>query len=321
MSHENPYELGVVNKGENIQGERIALIKEGSCITADNLFEIFGQDKPIVACDFYVDGIEFSGKQKTHGLDYKNIINIDHHAPIEAMERQISSATLAIDYVNNSGVQEDCHVVVNHTDCDSVLSSSIVRGVLPPEKIFSDAAIAADHTGEPNDIADLLQSLGIKRDIDFSLRNLDLLLRGERLEPEAEKLFIKRQKDRQRAREFVEGGAFNFVGKVAYANSETNFDGAFLPALLKDSFVIILGSPFRDISGDRVEGVLRIAIRLGQNVPKGLTLHSLGIKDLGLGFGGRWNAGNNKRSGGTRFTIEQCAQMIAKAIDLFIAHS
>lgn len=52
-------------------------------------------------------------------------------------------------YVKEEGIASpaDC-VVINHTDCDSVLSSAIIRGILPPEKRFGDAAIAADHTGE-----------------------------------------------------------------------------------------------------------------------------------------------------------------------------
>ena len=231
------------------------------------------------------------------------------------MERPISSATLAIEYVQKFGAQKESAVVVNHTDYDSALSSSIIRGTLPPDKKFSDAAIAADHTGEPNEIADLLQALDSRRDLDFSLHNLNLLLDGKEIDEEAKLLLQKRLSDRERAQEFVESGAFEFLGQVAYAEAEVKFDGAFLPALLPDSMVILLGTPFKNKEGNLIDGLHEVKVRLGKNAPKGLTLHSLGLKDTDIHFGGRWNAGSNKRSGGTKLTVKECAKIVAHLLE------
>lgn len=314
MSFENPNDQIQAEKKETIQAENIILLPEGSKISLEEIAEQFGQEQKVIVCDFYIDDIESRGEEESYGLNYHNITNIDHHAPIKAMERPISSATLAIEYVKEFGVQKESAVVVNHTDCDSTLTSSIIRGTLPPEERFSLAAISADHTGEPNEIADLLQALTDKRDLDFSLRNLNLLLEGGEIEEEAKVLLEKRLTDRQRAKELVLSGAFQYIGPVAYSETTEKFDGAFLPDLLPDSQVILLASPFKSKEGEVVPKRLEVKIRLGKNVPEGMTLHSLGLKDTEIHFGGRWNAGSNKRSKGTDLKIEECAQIVAEKI-------
>ncbi len=297
------------------QAENITLLPESSHVSIEEIVERFGNKQKVIVCDFYLDDIESRGEEEKYGLNYHSITNIDHHAPIAAMERPVSSAVLAIEHVNQFGSQKEATVVVNHTDCDSTLSSSIIRGTLPPEKKFADAAIAADHTGEPNDIADLLQSLDTLRDLDFSLRNLNLLLNGEEIEDEAKELLKKRLADRERAKSIVESGAFNFLGEVAYAETDAKFDSAFLSSLLPDSSVIMVSSPFKDKSGNIIPGLYEVAIRLGINPPKGMTLQTLGLKNTDIRVDGRWNAGRNKRNGGTHLTAKECAEIIQKKID------
>ncbi len=299
-----------LERKELLQAENITLLPEASHISLEEISERFGKDKKVIVCDLYLDQIESRGNEDQYGLVYENITNIDHHAPITAMERPISSATLAIKYVEQFGAQKDAIVVVNHTDCDSTLSSSIIRGTLAAEQRFSDAAIAADHTGEPNAIADLLQALDSKRNLDFSLRNLNLLLNGQELEEEAQALLNKRLGDRDRAKAFVESGAFETLGHVAYAEATAKFDGAFLPSLLPEAWVIVLGSPLKDKEGNIVPEVNEIKIRLGKSAPEGMTLQSLGLKDTDIKFGGRWNAGSNKRGGGTNLSVKECAETI-----------
>jgi hypothetical protein len=85
--------------------------------------------------------------------------------------------TLAIQHVTNVGVPT-CAVVINHTDCDSVLSSGTASGHLEPLKEYGVAAIAADHTGEENDIADLLQALDERRDLCLAFTSLDRIMEG-----------------------------------------------------------------------------------------------------------------------------------------------
>jgi len=88
------------------------------------------------------------------------LLCVDHHAPVPSMARRVSSANLALRYVRQCGVlPSEAVVLISHTDCDSVLAAGILRGILPPLDAFGEAVMAADHTGAPNDISDLLQSV------------------------------------------------------------------------------------------------------------------------------------------------------------------
>lgn len=112
----------------------------------------------VVACDFYLVGAE-SGGEVPGGYEIGTILNVDHHAPTTRMMRYVSSTNLAIDHVIAAGpTQENSLVLVSHTDCDSVLSSCIMAGELEPDARFGEAAIAADRSGDMNEIADVLQS-------------------------------------------------------------------------------------------------------------------------------------------------------------------
>ncbi len=294
----------------------LTLLPESSKVTLEQIKEQFGTDKQVIVCDFYINDIEKmeESRRDSYGLAIDNVINIDHHAPISSMERKISSATLAIEFVKEKGILPDAEIVINHTDCDSVLSSSIIRGVIPPEEIFSEAAIAADHTGEPNAIADLLQSLQTKRSVEYSLEQLQQLLLNAPLNPEAQLLLEKHLQDRDRAKEMVENGMFTVLGKVAYAETDIKFDGSFLPALLPESWVIILSSPYKK-DGVTVPNQYEAKIRLGKKVPEGFTLQQLGLGETDIRWGGRWNAGSNKRAGGSSLTAEQCAKIIAEKLE------
>jgi hypothetical protein len=317
MTFEKPNDHMPTENKETIQAERITLLPESSHISIEKIIEHFGEDQKVIVCDFYLDNIESRGEEKPYGLQFNNIINIDHHAPIRAMERPVSSSTLAIDYVKEFGTQKESTIVVNHTDCDSTLSSSIIRGALPPDQKFSNAAIAADHTGESNQIADLLQALDARRDLDFSLRNLSLLLNGQKIEEEAAKLLEKRLNDRERAQSFVDSGAFKFLGPIAYAETDTNFDGAFLPSLLPESSVILLGTPIKDKEDKSTEDLNEVKVRLGNNGPKGLTLASLHLGETDIHCFGRWNAMSNRRFGGTKLSIEECAKIVADSLSIY----
>ena len=264
----------------------------------------------IIACDFYLQGIE-DGEDNNYGfvdLD-RDIVNIDHHSPVLKMAKQISSTNLALEYVKENGaVGSNAHVLISHTDCDSVLSSSIVRGILLPEDRFGVAAISADHTGEKNEIADLLQALGDKRDLSFSLRNLEKLLAGEQIDEEALKLLEKRYEDREKAREIVENGNFEKIGSVYFTSVQEKIDGGLLPAVLPNASVIVIGSPMKNDPS-----LWENKVRLGMNCPDGLTLDMLELPN----FGGRWNAGSTKRKGGTKFSPREYAELINNKIEGF----
>jgi hypothetical protein len=151
-----------------------------------------------------VSGAEH-GQEVAGGFLLGDVLNIDHHAPSPRMDRPVSSATLAIAHLRAAGLPHGT-IVLNHTDCDSILSAGIASGRLAPEDRFSEAAIAADHTGADNEIADLLQALDGRRDLRLSFRSLDRLLRGESLEKTAEDGLAERRRKRRAAADVVRRG-------------------------------------------------------------------------------------------------------------------
>jgi len=286
---------------EKLRERPITLLGEFSEITAEELEARFPDGRPIIACDFGVIGAE-SGEEIPGGYRHGRILSIDHHIPNERMARRISSTTLAIEQARSlEGFPKDSNVVIHHTDCDSILSSLIARGFLPPEDRFNDAAIAADHTGEENEISDLLGSLMQRRDLEFSLRNLEALLRGTPLAPGAVKALEQRKREREEAADLVSSEALHSTGSVYYVWTKSRPDVALFPALLPDAAVVIVGSPMNKDSGKSV-----IKIRLGMKAPDGFMLNTLDLPD----FGGRWNAGNTKRHGGTAIPIEEYADLV-----------
>ena len=284
----------------------VELLPEKSTYSVQEL-ETIWPGQSIVVCDFWVEnihqGTEIRGEKGTPcGYAQGKVINIDHHAPVDGMSRQISSAPLAIEYVQKHGhVPQDVPVVIHHTDCDSVLSSAIMRGILPPDQRFCDAAIATDHTGAENGIGDLLQALEKERDLVFSFSNLQKLLMGRPVDERAATMLRERQEDRQRATAIVQQGGFHRIGDVAYTSVDKKFDAGFLPALLPDAMVIVMGSPLEEGSN-----LWAIKVRLGQKAPAGLRLNGLHLDK----FGGRWNAGNTKRAGGCTHNPEEYARMV-----------
>ena len=254
-------------------------------------------DKKVIVCDFGFDEIT-QGEELPFGFQKGNILNIDHHAHTPRMEKFISSTNLAIEYVNLNGTEasKDDIVLINHCDTDSVLSSSIIRGLLQPEERFGRSAIAADHTGEADPIADLLQSIQEEKDLEFSFRNLSLLLLDRELEPRAQELLSSRLAEREACREIVESGKIRLLndGKLAYAVLDHELsESAFLPALLPSSMLIVMFMPYdKDESG---KDIWRVRMRAGSNIPPGFSIKKLGLNEVDPNFGGRWNSGANTR--------------------------
>ena len=264
----------------------------------------------LAVADCYVEGVEAWtpvdwGWRAT--VDSRTAFNVDHHADDERFFRQVSSGNLAIRYVAAEGpLPADARVIINHTDCDSVISASILAGLLPPDAVFGDAVIAADHTGAPNAIADLLQALDPLRDFVYSLASLRSLMRGELLDGRAAELLADRHAERARAQELVASGAFQAVGRVAVAKLTRGqkVAGEFLPSLLPEAAAIVSASPMEN-------GRWETKVRLGSAARVGETLYSLGVRTFEPSFRGRWNAGSTKRSGGSTVEPELLAEYLA----------
>ena len=245
----------------------------------------------LYACDFAVDGVE-DFAPRPWGYERGRIINIDHHADTPAMRRRVSSTNLALLRVAAHGIAgADETVVINHTDCDSVLSAALLCGDLEPSNELGVAAIAADHTGDENAIADLLQALDKRRDYAYSLDNLRRLLAGQPLDADAQTELAKRAAQRHSAAELVAAGGFNQREGVAYAVTAQPIFGELLPPLLPDARLILLFSPRADDAGK-----WNCKARIGNAAPADTPFSRL-LKAVDAGYGGRWNAGSNTRAG------------------------
>ncbi len=304
-------------KGIQAEMEGIYLVPVSKNVETEVMRALFPNRK-IVVCDAYVADIEKIGRSIAGGfaLD-EDIINIDHHAPAVEMERPISSTPLAIEYMQAFGsISKDAVVVINHMDADSMLSSAVMRGLIEPEERFGEAAIAADHTGADNELADLLQGCGQARDLEFSYRNLKLWLAGQPIETKAQELLDKQRLQRAEAKKLVDEGKFTVTESgLAWIYVEDKIDGAFSPALLPEAKVILQFSP---IDGGARH---RVGHRLGLAAPAGMTLHKLGVDTFDKAFGGRWNAGNNSRAGGTEIAMEAYVAEVDKRFGVLRANS
>ena len=266
---------------------------------------------PIVVCDLYVSGIEREGTEQSYGYEWGGIINIDHHAPTPKMAAHISSGILAAAWVKARGPAPlSVPVVINHVDCDSVLSALIVRGVIPPHPIFAEAVIAADHTGQVNPIADLLQALEDARSLSYSADALSRLLQGLPQEQKTIALLAKRSRERELAVAAVESKQYQEIGGVVLIESPERLSGEVLVPLFPKAVVIISSSPHsRDLNGRQL---WRTKMRLGLGAPPGLTLNEFNPAGFDPAFGGRWNAGSTGRAGGTRKTPLEYARHFAR---------
>jgi hypothetical protein len=259
----------------------------------------------VTACDFYVLGAE-AGEDVPGGYRLGPVLNVDHHAPTPRMSRLVSSTNLAIDCVTEA--RPSAPIVINHTDCDSVLSAGIVAGRLDPDPEYGTAALAADHTGEEHAVADLLQSLDHLRDLDLSFDSLRRRLAGTSIAPPAEDALRRRRRKREAAAHAVAGSLITIADGLAFGVLEQPIDSEFFPVLVPEAALILLASRrSRDAPW-------AMKLRLGMAAPKGLTLHSLRLHELDTAYGGRWNAGSNARGGGTRMPPEQYAEAVVKRL-------
>ena len=253
----------------------------------------------IYACDFYVTGAEH-GVPEAGGFRIGRILNVDHHAPHPRMEQPITSTGLAYEHLIAGGSADSAScVIIHHTDCDSILSSAMLLGQLPADPELVGASVAADHTGDENEIADLLQALDEGRRGDRtaeqylqSLRAVEDLRAGRPLGDVATEALARRRNRRDLALELRD--RFDLRDGVAFAVSDHSIDSAFFPALVPEAAIIMVACP-------NVADPARwtIKLRLGESASRGVTLHSLGITEWDPLFGGRWNAGSNGRGGGT----------------------
>jgi hypothetical protein len=234
------------------------------------------------------------------------------------MARQVSSTNLAIDWraanvdtpAESLEARGQSVVVINHTDCDSILSSGIVSGRLDPLPEYGRAALAADHTGEENEIADTLQALEPWRDVELSFATLRAVETGEPLPELAREALGRWRHKRACAAHYVAQGTVASDGLVAFGILDREVDGIFFPPLLPDAVLVLLAVPRLP----NADGPWTMKLRLGTRAPEGFTLHDLHMTDFDPAYGGRWNAGSNARAGGTTIPPARYAEQVRQRL-------
>lgn len=286
------------------------LFPTASKVTEKDIRTLVPEGK-VFACDFYVQGFE-DGHIKDSGICKNDIFNIDHHADVPSMRQMISSGTLAIRHIKAHGLDTTAPIFINHTDADSMISSLIMSGVLPPdEALFGAAVIAADHTGEQNSIADLLQALDSKRDYRLSAESLFSLLAGEPLKEEVYDVLSTRYATRTQAYELALGNAHRMnLEHLAIVETDQKIAGEMFTQIFRDHLALLL----IETMGDKTVCKVRLT---GRGMEHSLNLHDLKLHEVLPGWGGRWNAGSNSRAGGCDLSFN--AQEIAQAIDSRLA--
>ena len=111
----------------------------------------------------------------------------------------------------------------------------------------------------------------------------------------------------------VAGGKVAMQGNVAVGALEDAIDGGFFAPLLPDAVIIMLASPLSENTE-----LLEVKLRLGRAAPAGLSLHELNIRGFDPAYGGRWNAGSNKREGGTSLTLANYVESLRASLEAWM---
>ena len=271
----------------------------------------------ILACDFYIADAELGAPVPGGYRLGERVLNIDHHAPTARMSRVISATNLALDWraaganvrAESRQAAEEAFVVINHTDCDSILSSGIASCRLDARPEYGRAALAADHTGEENAIADALQALEPWRDAELSFVTLQAVETGVALPEQAREALARWRHKRDCAAHYVAHGTVTSDGLMAFGILDGEIDGIFFPPLLPDAVLILLAVPKPNEIGCWV-----MKLRLGARAPEGFTIHDLHMTDFDRAYGGRWNAGSNARAGGTTIPPARYAEEVRRRL-------
>lgn len=244
---------------------------------------------------------------ETWGFSTGSVNIVDHHADDERFYGPVSSAPLAVNLVKAKGPQN--LVAINHVDCDSVLSSGILTGLLPPDPDLAHHAVVADHYGNEDHVADLLQSLEPLKDVPFSFASLDELLNSRPLSDLAQKQVDRRRSQRDVARRAAQTHRQD-LGRLAVFHLNAKVESELLAAEVDGAWVVAIAFP-RNADPTRTE----VKLRLTPSAPKGLTLFAIDAKDIVPNFGGRWNAGSSGRGGGMSEPADPILQRLSQRID------
>lgn len=252
-----------------------------------------------------------------------NLINLDHHSDHIQFEAAVSTAIQCNIFNQSRNRQNKSNelAILSHTDCDSILSLVALSNPnlhFQFKIAFAHAVISADHMGNENLIADVLQSIEKLRDVNQSVEVLKSLLSGKSisdLPTDIQERYAVRKGQREIAQAMVQEGLFSHAGSgVYFVESEKSIPTEIFPQYFNqagiNAKVILIGSKSPDYVGK-----YKIAVRAGLALPSEVSL--LKISDeLSLrkfGFGGRNRAGNTGRNlaKADNISIEDFAKLVS----------
>ncbi len=292
--------------------------------TIDSLFDLLKEsgNKRMIILDQKVKDIENLGTRAPYGYDISrdglNITVIDHHVSDPELSA-LSTGVLVLRYLHDHfTADKDTMVCITHKDCDSLLSSLMITGALPPLDIYGEAVMAADHTGQADAIADLLQAIEegpksgeilAKERLAFSIRELGALLSGNKLSEDSQRFYD----DRVSAREVWKGRLKDFVqlenGTFYYIFNEKVLSDPcpeFVSVLLPEAKLILV---FHNDTSNHDFLQLRVLRGIAGEDKFRVDDPNLIFPEV-AGFGGRSDAGSNRRGGVSIVNPVQVAEKI-----------
>lgn len=277
--------------------------------------ELESPNQPVFVLDFALSDVatatplEVDGELLGFYWPDSNVYNIDHHAPDPRMARAISSTPLVAELVRRNLLPKELLIMIHHYDADSILAAAIATGLIPADDRFVDAAIAADHTGVPNEIADTLTALESLRDPAYSLDILQKLVNGTPLPTEVVAARTRRETQRNEIHEWALAGNLTrspegiYFAETALPGIRTEFLTVIPELTDAVAFVVSYVKP----TGRAVK------IRLGQaGIAQGIQLNHPRLKLPN--FGGRWNAGGTDRQGPVDVPVIEYVEILAEYI-------
>ena len=140
------------------------------------------------------------------------------------------------------------------------------------------------------------------------MRNLQLLLNGDKLDERAMQLQRKRLEERESIQTYITQGHIEKIGEVHLLVTSKKIDAGLVPSFLPETKIIMVATPYLEV------GRWQVALRLGLARPDNFTLNHIAITEFDPAYNGRWNAGSNRRGGGTLLSPHAYAQVLSSKL-------
>lgn len=330
----------------NPDPHQYALLDKSHLPTAHELFSSFPQSL-LVVLDFPLqdqqskDTFSFDRSQRFLATQYRQgsrkILNVDHHNPAASQTPLFSTTHQVISAVQEGILNpggEDQIALVNHDDSDSVLALLLaIHGQVPAPiiELFAQAAEAADHTGEPNQLVNLIDAFYRTFDLPHLVPLINALMYDQELvfpNPETGQKFAEYEQQPEVIRKYLQditsnrqsehgGGFYDQASRILCLEPKNNSINTIRIFPITEQLslpvsIIMMSSPL-----DAQKSRWKISLRAGNAFPQGMTLEQLAAR-LQLqtyGYGGRRDAGGlGRHTGGKDITPHQMFLLLSGAL-------